>query len=190
MLRWFRIAVTLFAVAAACALVAMWVRSYKTTDVALHGPFGKESFLEIASNRGRVIALVLYQQYAASPRSWETRSVPVADGRAFPLGAIRKYETVWGFGIVRGPIRYRAVQNPTLNDVISVLRHSYIMYDVPPCSGVIVPYWFLVLLCGALTAAARLCWPPRISMRGLFAAMTFASVLLGLVSWLDLGAPR
>jgi hypothetical protein len=55
---------------------------------------------------------------------------------------------------------------------------------------VIIPYWFLILLTGVLAAAPRFRWPPRFSMRGLFIAMTLASMLLGLVAVLDLGALR
>ncbi len=54
-----------------------------------------------------------------------------------------------------------------------------------PSQGVIVPYWFLLLLAGVSLAAT---WPgslKRYSLRGLLAAMAYVSVVLALVRSLD-----
>ena len=190
MVRSLRLGVMVLAVSAICALVTMWVRSYKVCDALIHGPIGKDSFIQVTSNQGRVILLMLYEQWSGSARSWETHSFPVNEALPFPLGSTRKYESFMGFGTIRGPILYRAASTLNPNFAMAVLRHSYTKHDVPPCSGVILPYWSLVLLMGLLAKAPSCRWPLRFSMRGLLVAMTFASILLGLVAGLDLGAPR
>ena len=48
-----------------------------------------------------------------------------------------------------------------------------------------VPYWFLVLVSGSLAMALQLRWPPQFTLRSLFVATTFLSVLLGMIAWLD-----
>jgi len=53
--------------------------------------------------------------------------------------------------------------------------------------GVIVPYWFLVLVAGMLGVVVRLERPWRYSTRTLLIAITFVAILLGLVAGLDNG---
>lgn len=160
MVRYLRIAVTFFAVATGCALVAMWIRSYKISDL-FFGRYSSEQTCMIVSKQGRV-ALIRFQ-YVNRP-AWGGSSETVNSEASFPRGSMRKYERFMGFG--------------------NILTRAL------PGTGVVLPYWFLVLLTGALATAPRLRWPPRFSMRGLLIAMTFASVLLGFVAVLDLGTPK
>jgi hypothetical protein len=55
----------------------------------------------------------------------------------------------------------------------------------PVGTGVWVPYWFVVLVCGLLGFGLRLPWPPRFTLRSLFIAITFLAVVLGMIAWLD-----
>ena len=54
-------------------------------------------------------------------------------------------------------------------------------------SGIVVPYWFLVLLCGLAAIALQLERPWRYTTRSLFIALTFVAIVLGLVAKLDRG---
>ena len=54
-------------------------------------------------------------------------------------------------------------------------------------SGIVVPYWFLVLLCGLAATALQLERPWRYTTRSLFIAFTFVAIVLGLVAKLDRG---
>jgi hypothetical protein len=101
---------------------------------------------------------------------------------------MRKYEHWLGFGTISNPqywIRLPRPENPH-----GKLLFHYSTTTTLHGTGVIIPYWFLVLLSGTVAALPHVGWPPRLSMRGMFGVMTFASVLLGLVAWLDLAAPR
>jgi hypothetical protein len=182
MVKLIRVTISAIALAGSCFLVAMWARSYSMADVLVHGPVGNDDFIELVSNRGRVIVLQLHNQFASTPRSWERKSVSVNEGRPFPFGQVRKYESFLGFGWIRGPIRSQASYQVNLNSVVAVVRHSYVFYDVPPCTGVIVPYWFLVLFSGVIAVVPHLHWQPQFSMRTLLIVMTLAAMLLGLVA--------
>jgi hypothetical protein len=107
---------------------------------------------------------------------------------------MRQYEQFVGFGFVRdleyGDVRTFFASSLSPAPVMAAIRHSYRRTFTLYGSGVIIPYWFLVLLAGMAVATTKLRWPPRISLRGALAAMTFSSVLLGLGAWLDLSAPR
>jgi hypothetical protein len=50
----------------------------------------------------------------------------------------------------------------------------------------IVPFWFVTLLGGALAMVFQLRWPPwRFTLRSLFVLTTFLAVMLGMIAWLD-----
>lgn len=189
MLRAVRIAVTFFALAAGCLLVAMWVRSYTTSDYAAK-PITDQRALLVSSKQGRAIVWLIRERWDMPFR--RARMSPAVNS-PFPRGDVRKHESFMGFGTVKWPTDVLALRPTNVTHLMAELRFPTRL-TTPPSpptgSGVIIPYWFLVLLCGTIAALPRLRWPPRITLRGLFIAMTFASLLLGLVGWLDLGQMR
>jgi hypothetical protein len=52
-------------------------------------------------------------------------------------------------------------------------------------SVLMLPYWFLALMCGSLTMIVQLRWPLQFTLRSLFIATTFLAVMLGMIAWLD-----
>lgn len=182
MIRRLRNLISVMCVLAGVLLVVLWVQSYKTAD-RLHGRFwGRQSFV-IASKQGRV-TIIVFRSHAPDWWRWETQSYPVDDELSFPLGNPRQYEKAVGFGWIDHPIYMvmRSVQtmpdgreNLVLGAATATLQGA----------GPVVPYWFLVSSMAAFAAAARMRWPPRISMLGLLFAVTFIAVILTLVSLLD-----
>lgn len=84
-------------------LITLWARSYYAAD-RLHGRAkGKESFL-VASKQGRLVFLWFTSH--GHPGWWksETRSYPVDDAMSFPVGDVRQYERIQGFGMIHRPI--------------------------------------------------------------------------------------
>jgi hypothetical protein len=167
-------------------MVGMWVRSYKTADI-VHGPYlGNTVF--VWSQHGKVFLLSTDIKGSANWRIG--KAAP-----QFPLGAMQQIDLLLGFGRISSqpPVAGSAITaingRVLIRGGVWMWPRSKLMRPITG-SGFIVPYWFLVFLSGAAVAAARFRWPPRISMRGLLAVVTFASILLGLVGWLDLGAPR
>jgi hypothetical protein len=103
---------------------------------------------------------------------------------SFPIGDARQYGAAFGFGLFRHPPYMVARTN----------------FETPPCGtlfisgassvmltgwGVIVPFWFPMLVTAALGAVLWREKPWRFSTRGLFIAVTVICVVLGLAAALD-----
>jgi hypothetical protein len=50
---------------------------------------------------------------------------------------------------------------------------------------IVIPFWFLLLVCGSLAMLFQLRRPWRFGLRSLFVATMFLAVLLGMIAWLD-----
>ena len=185
MMRRARQIASVFSVVACVALVALWVRSYEQAD-RLHGRFwGRQSFL-IASKQGRVAAVAFRWHGAADWWQWGKFTYAVDDEMSFPVGSVRPYESGLGFGYVKNPV-YMVMRSTFETPEGATILISGAAVATLRGWGMIVPYWFLVLLAGLLGVAARLEKPWRYTTRSLFIAITFVAILLGLVARLDNG---
>ena len=168
---------------ACLAFVALWIRSYRQAD-RIHGRFWeRESFL-LASKQWRMTALAFHWHGAADWWQWGLYMFAVDDEMSFPLGSVRQYESAGGFGIVRNPTfmvtrsTFETPEGATIlisGAAVATLRGS----------GVIVPYWFLVLVSGLLSIALQSDRLWSFSMRVLLITITFVAIVLGLVAALD-----
>jgi hypothetical protein len=145
------------------ALIGMWVRSYYDWD-ALHGYFAFNHMIRMESRSGRF--LLASQIYDSMDRVTEEERekgcvithLPIANQNLFAFPRPVEWGNSWGFWA-----NYNSWTTPTLT----------------------VPYWFLVLILGAMAMACRLKWPPQFTLRSLFIATTFLAVVLGMIAWLD-----
>jgi hypothetical protein len=140
------------------ALMGMWVRSYWWTDNLHFKPSG--TFLvDGASSSGRVAIRAISSTTINPNEGWFTfiPPSPVGNWRSDLAKMDRRFSTVAGFGLVRD------------RNVFTIM----------------VPYWFVVLIVGALSFAP---WPRvnhRFSLRAMLIAMTLVAIVLGLIAWLD-----
>ena len=72
------------------------------------------------------------------------RRYPAGDVMSFPVGDVRQYEKALGFGIIRQPIYF--VMRPTQETPQGTIELCGASSARLRGSGVIVPYWFLVLM--------------------------------------------
>lgn len=161
------------------ALVAFWVRSYHSAD-RLHGRvWGKRSFI-VASKQGRVTVVGFLWHGAPNWWTWELRSHPADDVMSFPVGDVCQYEKGLGFGTISQPLYL--VMNPTQQTAQGV---TMILSGAATAAlrgaGVIMPYWFLVLISATLSTVLAINRTWRFSMRSLFVAITLLAVVLALV---------
>jgi hypothetical protein len=197
MFRWLRYFVTALAAVTIVFLVSMWNRSHTIAD-ELHGRFWTRGSFRTSPNAPKYSFIIASKEGCATLLpyrwlgqdgwfGWEAKCRPVESDLSFPEGRMQYYNRFLGFGILHNP-EYHLFPGHVPEHLMSVLTHRYTIYNPPKLfgTGVIIPYWFLVLLSGIIAALPRLRWPPRISLRGVFIVMTFASLLLGLVGWLDL----
>jgi hypothetical protein len=170
-------------VVACAALIALWIRSYGQAD-RLHGRFwGRQAFL-LASKQGRVVAVAFGWHGAENWWHWAVRSYPVDDEMSFPVASVRQYESAAGFGAVRNPL-YMMMRSTFETPEGATILISGAAVATLRGWGLIVPYWFLVLLAAVLGVASRLERPLRYTTRGLLVAVTFVAILLGLIVGLD-----
>jgi hypothetical protein len=161
----------------------LWIRSYHSAD-RLHGRFWERHSFLVASKEGRLIAVAFQSHGAPGWWKWETRSYPVNDELSFPFGSVRQYESALGFGWIVQPAYMVMRSTRTLQDGTQISLFGAAIASLNG-SGLIVPYWFLVLMTAALAFTLKLKWPLRFSIRGLFVAVTMVAIVLGLVSVLD-----
>ena len=182
--RFLRIA-SVACIVATLALIAMWVRSYYQAD-RLHGRIsGRQSFV-IASKQGRVATLAFRWHGAENWWQWGLHTYAVDDEMSFPVGSVRQYEAALGFGYVKDPVYMVTRSNFETPEGATILISGAAIATLRG-RGIIVPYWFLVLVAGVLGVVVRLERPWRYSTRTLLIAITFVAILLGLVAGLDNG---
>ena len=127
-----------------CLLMGtMWVRSHDTAD-RIHGRlWGKRSFV-VASKQGRLTIVGFLWHGASNAWVWQMRRYPASDVMSFPVGDMRQYEKGLGFGIIRQPIYF--VMHPTQETPQGTISLLGAASATLRGSGVIVPYWFLMLM--------------------------------------------
>ncbi|HEY3393561.1 MAG TPA: hypothetical protein VGK58_12695, partial [Lacipirellulaceae bacterium] len=168
---------------AGCALVALWVRSYDRAD-RLHGRFWERNSFLVASKHGRFIALSFRWHGAPDWWKWRVHSFAVDDEMSFPVGSVRQYESGLGFGTINDPM-YMLTRSTFETPEGATILISGAAVATLRGSGVIVPYWSLVLLAGLLGIVLRLERPWRYTTRSLLIACTFVATVLGLAAGLD-----
>jgi hypothetical protein len=185
--------------AASVALGALWVRSYQVAD-RLQGRIWFSRSFVIGAKQGR-LAVVTFRQHVPPdpeaemflvnsgllvPNRWVpvTASYPAKDEMSFPVGDARQYDSAVGFGLLRQPafmVTRSTFQTP-LGGTVYISGSASARLNG---WGVSVPIWFLVLTSGALGVALCRERPWRLSMRGMFVAVTVIAVVLGLVVAFD-----
>jgi hypothetical protein len=200
MARRIRDVISLLCIVACVALVVVWIRSYKAAD-RLHGKFwGRHSFV-VASKQGRVTLVGHRWDRAPETWCWEIISFSASDEqsfsiaeRSFPIGSIRRYESILGFGVVSRPLilgppfgpenlpRPVEVEYVQGLDIIVLRGRGLTQLNG---AGVIVPYWFLVLVVAATAAGLQMRQHWRFSLRALLMTFAFVAVLMGLITTLD-----
>jgi hypothetical protein len=199
LIRSCRIAALLLCAGACVVFVALWIRSYRIAD-RVHGRFwGRQSFV-VASKQGRVT--LVSHRWEGQPEAWrwQVLSAPINSKRsipkvaAFPIGGMRMYESAFGFGLIRRPLIVppdtpQHLRGPVVVefvDSLDVINTAGRGRTSLNGSAVIIPYWFLVLVAGVMSAVLLTRRFSSFSLRGLLLAFAFAAVLLGLIAILDL----
>lgn len=152
-LRYLRIAFSAGCGTACLLLIAVSVRSYSTEDVISGGRPGVSRCMQAVSGKGKF----KLHFYKASPRNayWEWRSMPYASR----LPDNGPYSTPAG--------------TPTPSFSLNVSGGSF---------ATTIPYWFLVLISGSLSAAPWVRWSNRFSLRTLLIVMTLIAALFGVIA--------
>jgi hypothetical protein len=148
------------------ALMGMWVRSYRTLRD------GDELHTYWADGQD-MVGLLLY----STDGEMILYEAPLSFGSA--------QSNCWPWIVFRGPdgsyLQFQIASLPQLEGN----RLGFGYERSSSASGVILPYWFLVLASGSLAMLFQLRWPPRFTLRHLFIATTFLAVVLGMIAWLD-----
>jgi hypothetical protein len=150
---------------ACVALMGMWVRSYRTLGDELHYcvAAGKDMLgFMVFSTDGEMILCEgpLISTGTRNAITWPWIDFTTPDGNHLAFQVTTKPQSVgnsFGFGYILSPT----------------------------ASGMLLPYWFLVLMTGLLAMLFQLRWPPRFTLRSLFFATTFLAIVMGMVAWLD-----
>ena len=183
MMRRARQIASVFSVVACVALVALWVRSYEQAD-RIHGRLWERQSFLVASKQGRVTAVAFRWHGAEKWWQWGTHTFAVDDEMSFPVGSVRQYESGLGFGYVKNPV-YMVMRSTFETPEGATILISGAAVATLRGWGMIVPYWFLVLLAAGVGVALQLEKPWRYTTRSLLIAVTFVAILLGLVAGLD-----
>lgn len=159
-------------------LIVLWYHSYDVAELWPGRVLADRTYL-VASKQGAVVIMVLRRHGA--PGWWEKqrRSYPVDDELAFPHVDMRHYRQTLGFGWIENPLYMVMRSTQTLAN-----GKQFMMFGAATASlrgaGPVFPYWFLVLLVSGISAISVSKWPPRISLRGLFIAVTVVAITLGM----------
>jgi hypothetical protein len=175
--------VSVLCVATGAALVALWVRSYDHAD-RVHGRLWERNSFLIASKQGRVTAVVFRWHGAPNWWQWGAHSFAVDDEMSFPVGGVRQYESGLGFGTISDPT-YMVTRSTFETPEGATILISGAAVATLRGSGIIVPYWSLVLAAGFLAIVAALERPWRYTTRSLLIAFTLVAMVLGLAAGLD-----
>jgi hypothetical protein len=175
--------VSALCVLASVTLVALWVRSYHHAE-RIHGQFSERNSFLIASKQGRVTSVAFRWHGAPGWWKWGIHTFPVDDEMSFPVGSMRQYESGLGFGKISDPM-YMVMRSTFETPEGATILISGAAVATLRGAGVIVPYWFLVLVAGLSGIALRLEWPWRYTTRSLLIAITLVAGVLGLAAGLD-----
>jgi hypothetical protein len=182
-MRRLRTCISAISLIASLAFVAIWLRSYHQAD-RIHGRFwSRESFL-IASKHGRLTAVAFHWHGAADWWTWGVQTFAVDDEMSFPIGSMRQYERAAGFGLLMHPT-YMVTRSTFETPEGATILISGAAVATLRGAGVILPYWFLVLVSGLMGITLWLERPWRFSTRSLLIVVTFVAIVLGFVAALD-----
>lgn len=159
---------------AAVALVVMWQRSYTMAD-RLHGRLWGRDCLMVASKEGCVLLYGLEWHGADNWWTWGTHTYPVDDELSMPVGEVDQYTNRLGFGRLENALYFVMRPTRTMPDG-STIHFFGAATATLRGRGVLLPYWFLLLLTGA--GAALGCWRWRFSLRGLLVGLAVAAFIL------------
>jgi hypothetical protein len=165
------------------AVVTLWVRSYRQAD-RIHGRCWDRQSILAASKQGRVTIVAFRWHGANNWWQWGLSTFAVDDEMSFPVGSVRQYESVFGFGMLHDPL-YMVTRSTFETPEGATILISGAAVATLRGSGIVVPYWFLVLLAGLLGIVLRLERPWRYTTRSLLIAITFVAIVLGLAAGLD-----
>ena len=164
-------------------LIAFWFRSYDSAD-RLHGRARDRQSFIIASKQGRVTFLWFTSHGHPNWWQWERRTYAVKDEMSFPVGSVRQYERACGFGLIHRPLFFVMPSTYKTPDGTTVQIWGAATATLRG-SGVIVPYWFLVVVACVASVLFTLRRPWQFSVRSLLVVVTLVAVVLGLVATLD-----
>jgi hypothetical protein len=158
-------------------LAAMWFRSYRHGD-RMHGRlWGRESFL-ISSKQGAVTFLQFRSHGHEQWWQWEFRSYGTSDEMSFPVGDIDQYQGALGFGILQKPFYY--VMRPVIDTPQGQVTLMGAASTSLRGSGLIVPYWFLMLVFGVLAAILAVKRSVRFRLSSLLLVVTGTGIVVGI----------
>ena len=164
-------------------LIVMWIRSYKSAD-RLHGRMWERQSCLVASKQGRVVFLWFKAHGHPDWWKWETLSYSIDDIMSFPAGDIRQYENGYGFGTLHDPMYF--VMPPTIRAADGTQWHVNGAATASlRGSGVIMPYWVLLLVASVTAALFTFRKPWRFSLRGLMAVVALVAASFGLRAIID-----
>jgi hypothetical protein len=141
---------------ACVALVGLWVRSYFWLDDCNFKLFGASS-IGVASSSDRIAIGTMSAAINHNKGLINFTHTPISDWRSDLAKIDQRFSAIAGFGLV----------------------HDSNLFVF------MMPYWFAVLIAGALSFAY---WPRvkyRFSLRSLFIVTTFLAVVLDMIAWLD-----
>jgi hypothetical protein len=147
--------------AACLATLAMWVRSYYRSDLAI-GHFAGQRGFQIVSKTGRVVVYL---------GSYGTNTYPIEVAYAWAIETYR-------------------VDKPDLLGVKDIpdqwlTRVGFSAFANPIGEFLIFPHWIVAFATGALMMLFRTGWTWQFKLRSLFLATTFFAILFGMINWLD-----
>jgi hypothetical protein len=138
------------------ALMGMWVRSYYWIDSFTFNPWGSYA-LGGSSVLGRILFGSASAQGGPKTKVFTFSQDAAANWDTFLKSIDSRFSGVTGFGLYHNGF-----------DLV-----------------IMVPYWFAILLAGALAFAPWSRVKYRFGLHTLFVLTTFLAVVLGMIAWLD-----
>lgn len=149
-----RIAVSVHCSILCLLLIALWVRSYWSSFLIV-APLPHDFGSSVyESSQGSLTCCVTYGQYMLNGDD----------------------ESYWG--VHWKTLAYVESNLPSSKRPFFLIRRQRNWY------GIVLPYWFLVLVSGSVTVGAIFCHVPRFRLRTLFIATTVVAVLLWFIVWM------
>ena len=175
-------------------LLALWVRSYTYAE-RVHGWLAADRCFLVASTEGRVTLISFPPAFHPGHWPWELRKAPVDSEFAFPNSRTRIDEWGLGFGRISDPMYSLHVllsgDSSTNARPIDLqpARHQYVQayadFVIFHGTGLVVPYWSLVVSSVLNAFALWTVRTLRFSIRTLFVTVTLVAILLGAVQFMN-----
>jgi hypothetical protein len=159
------------------ALFAMWWRSYTTADRIEGWLLGGDAVI-VTSKQGCLGVMKFPWRGPVDEWRWHIKSPPADGPISFPAHQIDGYTNRAGFGrldygnyIVSQPTQHSS-GGAVINGEWIMGGQAYFLNG----KGVLIPYWFLIMLGAFATLATR--WRGRFTVRGMLIAMGVVAILL------------